>query len=327
MQPAGAAVAAASDGAAPVETHRQQAAMPQQPAVSGGRRRTPRWVRSPWRGRRCRGGCGGRRGWRRREQLRRPRSRRRRARDVARQRAPGRPAGAAPAGAAQRAAAAAVREQPRRRCRSNEMEREDFADAGPDKLPLGRRAVGGLPVEGSRRRSIEEGGFGARRNVRRPVHRTSAARNAHRDGLLAERQAVHPRLDAEHVQTVARCRRAGVGIDAEADVVLISEYTGGGFGSKIPGAIIMAIPALLSKKANAPVMMRITREEEHYIGRARPGIHAASRSASARTASITAHRHVRDLRQRPVQRAGRRPLGRHARVAAAISRRRCGGAV
>ena len=29
------------------------------------------------------------------------------------------------------------------------------------------------------------------------------------------------------------------------------------------------IPALLSKKANAPVMMRISREDESYIGRAR----------------------------------------------------------
>jgi CO/xanthine dehydrogenase Mo-binding subunit len=53
-------------------------------------------------------------------------------------------------------------------------------------------------------------------------------------------------------------------------VVFISEYTGGGFGSKITGGISMIIPALLSKKANAPVMMRITREEEHFIGRARP---------------------------------------------------------
>ena len=30
----------------------------------------------------------------------------------------------------------------------------------------------------------------------------------------------------------------------------------------------MIIPALLSRKLNAPVMMRISREEEHYIGRA-----------------------------------------------------------
>src|SRR6185295_3230809 len=52
-------------------------------------------------------------------------------------------------------------------------------------------------------------------------------------------------------------------------VVLISEYTGGGFGSKGGGTVTMSIPALLSKKANAPVMMRITREDESYIGRAR----------------------------------------------------------
>ena len=59
-----------------------------------------------------------------------------------------------------------------------------------------------------------------------------------------------------------------VGIEPK-DVVLICEYTGGGFGSKGGGAVSMAIPALLSKKANAPVMMRISREEESYIGRAR----------------------------------------------------------
>ncbi len=58
----------------------------------------------------------------------------------------------------------------------------------------------------------------------------------------------------------------------EDKVVIVSEYTGGGFGSKIPGAHSMAIPALLAKKANAPVMMRITREEEHYIGRTRPNL-------------------------------------------------------
>ncbi len=54
-------------------------------------------------------------------------------------------------------------------------------------------------------------------------------------------------------------------------VVFISEYTGGGFGSKIIGGVSLIIPALLSKKAQAPVMMRISREEETFIGRARPG--------------------------------------------------------
>ena len=54
-------------------------------------------------------------------------------------------------------------------------------------------------------------------------------------------------------------------------IVFISEYTGGGFGSKVTGGVSMIIPALLSKKSNAPVMMRISREEETLIGRARPG--------------------------------------------------------
>jgi len=57
------------------------------------------------------------------------------------------------------------------------------------------------------------------------------------------------------------------------DVVLISEYTGGGFGSKATGTLSVSIPAFLSRKANAPVMMRVTREEEQYIGRARPALH------------------------------------------------------
>jgi CO/xanthine dehydrogenase Mo-binding subunit len=66
------------------------------------------------------------------------------------------------------------------------------------------------------------------------------------------------------------------------DVVLISAYCGGGFGSKGAGAISMSIPALLSKKANAPVLMRISREEEHYIGRARTGVIGRARAAFAR---------------------------------------------
>jgi xanthine dehydrogenase molybdenum-binding subunit len=57
-----------------------------------------------------------------------------------------------------------------------------------------------------------------------------------------------------------------------SNVVLVSEYTGGGFGSKITGGVSLVIPALLSKKANAPVMMRISREEETFIGRARPSL-------------------------------------------------------
>ena len=73
-----------------------------------------------------------------------------------------------------------------------------------------------------------------------------------------------------------------------ADVVVISEYTGGGFGSKITGAISAIIPALLSKKTGAPVMMRVSREEEHYIGRARPSLHGRMKVGFAKDGKITA---------------------------------------
>ena len=56
-------------------------------------------------------------------------------------------------------------------------------------------------------------------------------------------------------------------------IVFISEYTGGGFGSKITGDISLIIPCIASKKlGGVPVMMRLTREEEHYIGKARPAV-------------------------------------------------------
>jgi xanthine dehydrogenase molybdenum-binding subunit len=78
-----------------------------------------------------------------------------------------------------------------------------------------------------------------------------------------------------------------VGINPK-DVVLISEYCGGGFGSKGSGSVFMAIPALLSKKAGAPVMMRISREEEHYIGRARTGMIGRARAGFRSDGRMTA---------------------------------------
>ena len=71
-------------------------------------------------------------------------------------------------------------------------------------------------------------------------------------------------------------------------IVFISEYTGGGFGSKITGGVSMIIPALLSKKANAPVMMRISREEETFIGRARPGFQGRMKVGFSREGRILA---------------------------------------
>src|SRR6201988_4790855 len=88
------------------------------------------------------------------------------------------------------------------------------------------------------------------------------------------------------VQTLASLAR-WLNMDAN-QIVLVSEYTGGGFGSKATGYIFAIIPALLSKKANAPVMMRISREEEHFIGRARPGFNGRMKVGFASNGRITA---------------------------------------
>jgi len=74
----------------------------------------------------------------------------------------------------------------------------------------------------------------------------------------------------------------------ESQVSLVSEYCGGGFGGKIQGAQSMAVPALLSKKTNRPVMMRISREEESFIGRVRPGFQARVKLGFKKDGRVTA---------------------------------------
>ena len=78
-----------------------------------------------------------------------------------------------------------------------------------------------------------------------------------------------------------------VGIDP-SKLVLISEYTGGGFGSKGAGAVSMAIPCVLAKKVGAPVMMRVSREEESYFGRARTNMTGRAKIGFAKDGRITA---------------------------------------
>lgn len=57
-----------------------------------------------------------------------------------------------------------------------------------------------------------------------------------------------------------------------ADLVFINEATGGGFGSKIGPYPIMAVAGNFSRVLNRPVQLRITREQEFYIGSARSGM-------------------------------------------------------
>ena len=109
-------------------------------------------------------------------------------------------------------------------------------------------------------------------STRRSSHRTPATRRSSRarpwpTGRTASSTCTPARrAPCRRSPSIARWMRM-----EPKDIVFISEYTGGGFGSKATGTINLMIPALLSKKAQwRPVMHRITRDEEHSIGGARP---------------------------------------------------------
>jgi CO/xanthine dehydrogenase Mo-binding subunit len=141
----------------------------------------------------------------------------------------------------------------------------DFAEAGDGRLPMGKAleewSFGDVEAGFTQAALVLDETFVVPSTGHHPLE-TRSAMAYWQNGKLylhCSTQSVVRTVDA-----VARW----VGIKPE-QVVLICEYTGGGFGSKGGGAVSMAIPALLSKKANAPVMMRVSREEESYFGRAR----------------------------------------------------------
>ena len=83
-----------------------------------------------------------------------------------------------------------------------------------------------------------------------------------------------------------------------------------------PGTITSMIPALLSKKLNAPVMMRIDREDRALHRRRASG---GARAPQGRLREGRPHhraRHVRRQRERPVRAAGRHRHDRPHRLAA-----------
>lgn len=154
---------------------------------------------------------------------------------------------------------------------------EDFAEYDHGRLPMGKPQVDSSYGD-------LEAGF---KNAALVLDETfSVANNQHH--VLEPRSALaywqngklfmHSGTQSA-VQTVASISR-WMRLDP-ADVVLITEYTGGGFGSRATGSVSCMIPALLSKKANAPVLMRITREEEQYIGGIRPAVHGRVKAGFA----------------------------------------------
>ena len=163
----------------------------------------------------------------------------------------------------------------------------DFAAAREGQLPMGEAADASLKwsygdVEAGFREAalVLDETFSTAANANLPLESRSTMAYWQNGKLY---MYCSTQSTAQTVPAIARW----VGIEP-SDVVVISEYTGGGFGSKVTGSITMAIPALLSRKANAPVMTRINQEEEHYIGRVRPAFHGRVKIGFAKNGRITA---------------------------------------
>jgi xanthine dehydrogenase molybdenum-binding subunit len=88
------------------------------------------------------------------------------------------------------------------------------------------------------------------------------------------------------VQTVMSVSR-WLSLEPE-NIVLVGEYCGGGYGAKGTGTVTDIIPALLSKKTGTPVQMRMSREEEHAVGGARPALHGRMKVGLTKEGRITA---------------------------------------
>ena len=160
----------------------------------------------------------------------------------------------------------------------------DFADATEGRMPIGKAieewSFGDLDAQFTNAAVVVDESFVVPSTGHHPMETRSAM-------AFWQNGKLHLHCSTQSVVRTVDAVARWVGIKPE-DVVLICEYTGGGFGSKGGGAVSMAIPALLSKKANAPVMMRISREEESYIGRARTNMVGRVKAGFAKDGKILA---------------------------------------
>lgn len=150
---------------------------------------------------------------------------------------------------------------------------KDFADAGDDKLPMGEEtganwSYGDLEAGFAKAHLILDESFVTNSNATHSLEPRSGMAYWQNGKVF-----VHASSQSQSMVKPAiagALTAAGVQIESK-DVVLIAEYCGGGFGSKIVSYPLLVLPALMSKKVNRPVMLRVNRAEEFFLGNARPG--------------------------------------------------------
>jgi CO/xanthine dehydrogenase Mo-binding subunit len=193
-------------------------------------------------------------------------------------------AGGNPQGTAAAGGRGAAPPPPRPEIKELKWTEADFADYAAGRLPMGKPATewsyGDLDAGFKNAALVLDETFVTPSTGNQPLESRTAMAYWQNGKLYMH---CSTQSTAQTVPAIARW----VGIEP-TQVVLISEYCGGAFGSKVSGSITMAVPALLSKKVGAPVMMRISRDEEHHIGRFRPALHGRIKIGFASDGRITA---------------------------------------
>ena len=160
----------------------------------------------------------------------------------------------------------------------------DFAEAGDERLPMGEAtaewSLGDVDRGFAEADVIVEETIVHQSLTHHPLEpRTSMA--------YWQNGKLYAFTSTQSTQRTRGALASALDMDPE-DIVFVAEYCGGGFGSKISGSTLMQLPAIFSRKIGRPVMLRITRYDENYIGRARPGFQGWVRMGLRKDGRVTA---------------------------------------
>jgi CO/xanthine dehydrogenase Mo-binding subunit len=161
---------------------------------------------------------------------------------------------------------------------------EDFDQAKPDELPMGafqdEWSIGDPDAALAGSDLVLETSFYNQAMTHHPLEPRSCM-------AYWQNGKCYVHASTQSTQRTHAVVAGAIGVSPD-EVVLISEFTGGGFGSKIVGSVNIAIAALLAKKIGLPVMHRVTRYEENYYGRARPSMHVRAKMGFRKDGKVTA---------------------------------------
>ncbi len=159
-----------------------------------------------------------------------------------------------------------------------------FDEAGPDDVPVGETqdewSIGDIDKGWEEAELVLEDSFYNQSLTHHPLEPRSCMAYWQNGKCY-----LHASSQSIAIAHFATARQLGIEVQ---DLVFISKYCGGGFGSKITGTVNMAIPAMLAKKTGRPVMHRVSRYEENYFGRARPAFHVKTKLGFRKDGTISA---------------------------------------